>query len=267
VQPYIRQAPQLLIDQPELIKTAGGGYGVPDYGPVPAFPRSQFLSEKETVNPYPFDPTKAELLLTMHGWKINPEGADICIRAGTVPDDCGKGIRGQANLRFTDLYSNSSMWPIQLVVAESSAWAKAGIQAEPEGESFFSLVGALSGPCETLGPDRCSSEMGNWGGGWLFEPDYMPTGEHLFSEGADANSGSYHNAAAERLITETHTSNKLGDLHAYENFLAESLPVLWQPNNQLSPYEISKDLGGVSPINTLGSLTPEYWYWKTASRS
>jgi len=41
------------------------------------------------------------------------------------------------------------------------------------------------------------------------------------------------------------------------------LPVVWEPNNGVVPFEISKHLSGVTPINTLYTLTPEYWCWKT----
>jgi peptide/nickel transport system substrate-binding protein len=105
-------------------------------------------------------------------------------------------------------------------------------------------------------------------GGWGYSPDYLPTGEALFSAGGSFNLGSYNDPTANRLITESLTSNGSGQFFAYENYLADQIPVLWQPNvNLVLPFEISKDLGGVSPINTLQTLTPESWYWKTPSRS
>ncbi len=261
-QPYIRQALQLLVNQPELIRTAARGYGVPDYGPVPAFPKNPFLTEQETANPYPFDPAKAVLLLRDHGWKIYPEGADRCTRPGTAPSDCGKGIKRGTRLRFTVLYANDLVWHIQLALAESSAWAKAGIQAAPEGELLGSVECAVGLVCKPVG----SWEMASWGG-WAFYPDYLPTGENIFAGGSATNVGGYENTNANRLITETLVSKRLGYLFDYENYLATQVPVIWQPDNSLTVFEVSKNLGGVSPINALITLTPEYWYWKTSSRS
>ncbi len=43
----------------------------------------------------------------------------------------------------------------------------------------------------------------------------------------------------------------------YENYLAEQLPVVWQPTNDVTPFEVSKDLGGASSFNSYGALTPE----------
>ncbi|MGA8679183.1 MAG: ABC transporter substrate-binding protein [Acidimicrobiales bacterium] len=255
---YVRQALQDLVDQPQLIKTAADGYGVPVYGPVPAYPKSPFLTKQETINPYPFDPSRAVQFLESHGWAIHREGADVCTRAGTGPTDCGKGIREGDKLSFTVIYNNTYFWDTQLVVAETSAWAKAGIQAKPQGEPLMSVFTSLSGS---------SWQMINWGGGWVFAPDYLPTGDQIFGQGEAANYGGYDDTTAQHLIADTVVSTRLADLYNYENYLAEQLPVVWQPSNDVTAFEISKDLGGVTPMNTLPNLTPEYWYWKTPNHS
>ena len=33
--------------------------------------------------------------------------------------------------------------------------------------------------------------MENWGAGWIFAPDYYPSGEAIFQTGAGSNSGDY----------------------------------------------------------------------------
>jgi peptide/nickel transport system substrate-binding protein len=257
---YVRQALQDLVDQLQLIKTAADGYGVPDYGPVPAYPKSPFVSEQETINPYPFDPGRAVWLLESHGWAIHPGGADVCTRAGTGPTDCGKGIREGDKLSFTVLYANDEgFWDVELVVAETSEWAKAGIQAKPEAEPVSSIFSSLYG--------GSSWQMVNWGGGWIFDPSYLPTGDVIFGKGVAANYGGYDDTTAQHLIANTLASTRLADFYDYENYLAEQLPVVWQPSNEVSAFEISKDLGGVTPMNALPNLTPEYWYWKTPNRS
>lgn len=261
---YIRQALQLLVNQSQFIKTAGLGHGVPVYGPAPILPKSRFLSQQEEADPYSYNPARAVLLVRAHGWTIHPGGIDVCVKPGTAPDECGNGIPEDAKLSFSVLYpNNAGASTVQLVVAEGSAWAKAGIQVALQGETGSVVYSTVSTPCK----GGCLWGLG-FLGGWGYSPDYLPTGEALFSAGGSFNLGSYNDPTANRLITESLTSNGSGQFFAYENYLADQIPVLWQPNvNLVLPFEISKDLGGVSPINTLQTLTPESWYWKTPSRS
>jgi peptide/nickel transport system substrate-binding protein len=100
------------------------------------------------------------------------------------------------------------------------------------------------------------------GGGWLFAPTYLPTGEEIFLGGAGSNPGSYNDPTANRLISHSLTSSALGYLFDYENYLAKQLPVIWQPTPVEGLFEVSKDLEGVA-LNSFGSITPEYWHWKT----
>ena len=257
---YIRQALQLLVDQPELIETAADGYGIPVYGPVPVLPPSSFAAKQESSNPYPPDPAKAKQLLQAHGWTISPDAADVCIRPGTAADDCGRGIPKGAPLRFTLLYAEDEVWKVQLAVAEAAAWAGVGIEVTPQGESLPAVLGTLA-PC--AGARDCSWTMANFGG-WYFVPDYMPTGDYLFAAGAADNYGNYDDAEANRLISASERSNNLGALYRYETYLAKQLPVLWQPDHYVVTFEVAKHLGGVGEISPLTTITPEYWYWTTA---
>ena len=43
------------------------------------------------------------------------------------------------------------------------------------------------------------------GGGWIYGPDYLPTGESLYNPGAAANAGSYSDPKMTQLITATMT--------------------------------------------------------------
>jgi peptide/nickel transport system substrate-binding protein len=100
--------------------------------------------------------------------------------------------------------------------------------------------------------------MANWGGGWIYAPDYLPTGESLFTTGAGSNSGSYSDPRMDKLITATQTQNGTQPLFAYQDYAAQQLPVIYQPN----PYTVaatSSHVGGVV-YNPLLTLTPEYWY-------
>ena len=79
-------------------------------------------------------------------------------------------------------------------------------------------------PC----PSGCSWELENWGAGWIFSPDYYPTGEELFQTGAGSNSGSYSDPTNDANIVATNTTQ--APLTPYENYLAQQLPVVFQPN-------------------------------------
>ncbi len=50
-------------------------------------------------------------------------------------------------------------------------------------------------------------------------------------------------------------------LTAYENYLTEQLPVLWQPSFVSSITEIHKGLKGVAPQKVEGTITPANWHW------
>ena len=161
-------------------------------------------------------------------------------------DNRGRLREGHQNgtlLRFSFLYpNNTGAFSIQLAAAEASAWATAGIQAELQGEQVSSELAAATEPCDPKSVGSCDWEIAT-GAGWAYAPDYLPTGDYLFSNGASLNAGSYDDPTANRLIAKTLTSSDLSDMFDYENYLAQKLPVLWQPNNDVNTFEVSKDLG------------------------
>ncbi|MHB1987511.1 MAG: ABC transporter substrate-binding protein [Acidimicrobiales bacterium] len=253
---YIRQALQDLVNQTQIIQKVDKGYGVPTYGPVPVYPTNSFASKAESTNQYPFSTTKAKQLLSSHGWTVKPGGISVC----PVGSKCGPGIKNGAQLNFTELYATGTEAITQTVTAEVSAWSQVGIHVSLKGTTFDNVLSTAI-PCTATASD-CSWEMGNWGGGWVYSPDYLPTGEEIFATGAGSNSGSYSNPTNDALINKTNVSSSETFLTQYENFLATNLPVIWQPNPASSLTEISTKLGGVTPINALLNLTPEYWYFK-----
>src|SRR5262249_28953076 len=178
---YCRQAFQTLVDQPVLIQHIDKGYGVPTYGPVPVCPNNTFAhSEEQLGNPYPYSPTKAKGLLTANGWKVNPNGTSVC-------EDAAKcGVAKGTDLSLTLQYVGGSPFEDQLMQAQKSSWAQAGIHVNLTTGTFNTVLSTAI-PCRGSG---CGWEAGNWGGGWIFSPDYYPSGELLFQSGASSNSGS-----------------------------------------------------------------------------
>ena len=122
------------------------------------------------------------------------------------------------------------------------------------GASFNTVLGNAV-PC-TAG-QSCDWQLENWGGGWVFAPDYYPTGEAIFQTNAGSNSGNYSNKTNDANIIATTVKNV--SLTNYENFLAQQLPVVYQPNPATSLTEIKKGLHGVLPQSPLYSINPEDW--------
>jgi peptide/nickel transport system substrate-binding protein len=257
---YFRQALQDGVDQTGIIRAVDKGYGVPTYGPVPVYPKNSFASAQETKNMYPYSISAAKALLSSHGWTIVPGGVDTCAKPGTGAGECGVGIPKGAKLQFTEPFASGTAAVTQIVNAESSSWSQAGIQVTTKAEPFDQVIGTAV-PCSMSKPSTCTWEMGNWGGGWIFSPDYLPTGEEIFATGAGSNGGSYNDPTNNKLIKLTNVSANPAYFTQWENYLQKNLPVCWQPNAANALAEISKTLHGVTPINALLNVTPEYWHY------
>ena len=252
---YFRQAMQVLVDQTAYISKLNHGYGVPTYGPVPVLPQNSFASSYEKKNPYPYAVTKATSLLSKHGWKVVPNGTDTCQKPGSASNECGaangKVIPKGAKLSFTLQYATKTI-TTDTMNAEKSSWAAAGINISLTSASFDTVIGNAT-PC----PTGCSWELENWDAGWIFAPDYYPTGEEIFQSGAGSNSGNYSNPINDANIKATNIGNTT--LAKYEDYLAQQLPVVYQPNYTTPMDEIAKNLKGATPPNVLQQITPEDW--------
>jgi peptide/nickel transport system substrate-binding protein len=255
---YFRQAVQYLVDQPQYISNLSRGYGVATYGPVPLEPQNAFASKTEKANPYSYSPSKAKGLLSSHGWKVAPNGTSTCQEPGSGAGQCGAGIPAGAKLDFKLQYVSGSSLTTKTMNAEKSSWAQAGINMNLSTASFSSVNGTAI-PC-TPGA-ACAWELQNSGSGWVFSPDYYPTGEQIFQTGAASNSGSYSSATNDANIVAS--TNTQVPLTTYENYLAEQLPVIYQPNYVTELSEIQKGLTGVTPQNILWAINPENWRWSS----
>jgi len=251
---YFRQAMQYLVDQPLYIEKLNHGYGVGTYGPVPVIPQNSFASSYEKGNPYPYNPGRAKSLLTAHGWKVGPNGTSTCEKPGSASDECGAGISAGAKLAFQLQYATGSTIVTNTMNAEKSSWAQAGINVSLSSASFNTVIGSAT-PC----PSGCSWQLENWGAGWIFAPDYYPTGEEIFQTGAGSNSGNYSNTTNDANIKATNVTDE--SLTTYQNYLAQQLPVVFQPNYPSALVEIQHSLTGVTPLNVYWQLNPENWRW------
>jgi peptide/nickel transport system substrate-binding protein len=257
-QTYFRQALALGVNQPAMIRSLYKGYAVPDYGPVPPTPKNPYLDSTERHDPNAFNPAKGKALLKAHGWKVVPGGTDTCQKPGTGSKDCGAGIKKGAKLTFT--YAVATTTPIpHIAAAEKAEWSTEGIQVRIDKATFDTVIGTAV-PCKATS-SSCKWELADWGGGWVFAPDYYPTGEELFIPGAGANTGTFDTATTNKLITKTDTSNT--SLSAYENQLTKAVPVLFSPVNGNSPFEAHKGMAGVGTVeNAFASFTMATWHWQ-----
>src|SRR5690606_3902516 len=105
---YVRQALQHLVDQEQISEVIWKGAALPGYGPVPQNPESDFLSDEQKDNPYPFDPEAATTLLADHGWTPGDDGVLERTDPGTGDDQCGEGVEKGQRLAITILSQSGS---------------------------------------------------------------------------------------------------------------------------------------------------------------
>lgn len=254
---YFRQALQSTVDQPGIISAAAKNYGFETTGPVPLFPDSPLISSSEKNNPYPFSVTAATKYLTDNGWSVTSGQAATCTKPGTGAGECGAGITSGQKLSFTLQYASGTATTTTAMESMKSNAAQAGIILNIVPAPFNTVTGTAI-PCSGK---TCTWEMGNWGGGWVYSPDYYPTGETLFQTGAGSNSGSYSNPAIDKLIQATTTESGTATMQAFENALAKDVPVIWQPNYTYSLTMVANALKGVTPQNPYSNITPEEWHY------
>jgi peptide/nickel transport system substrate-binding protein len=141
---------------------------------------------------------------------------------------------------------------------QSSA-TKVGIKINLRGAPFNTVIGTAI-PCDA-GEADCNWEMHNWGGGWVFAPDFYPTGEQIFATGAGSNQGSFSDPKLDELIAATEYSDSPEAMQAYARYGSQALPVIWMPNYDYQLTEVANNLKGVIPQNPYLNITPEDWYY------
>ena len=251
---YFRQALQTTLDQDSSFQEIYQGYGYPTYGPVPALPATELRSPAQKSNPFPFDVDRARRMLQDNGWDTSVTPA-VCVDPGTGPGQAGEGIPAGTRLTVSLRYAAGHEKTLTRVMRKfRDDAARAGIELVLEEVHPSVLVGQ-----DTTG--ATSWELSCWNGGWVYGPNFHPTGELLYQTGAGCNFGSYSDPVADELIAKTVTSDDLADMYAYQDYLAEQVPVIWMPNFPLRVFEVANQLKGVEPINPLGFINPENWYF------
>jgi peptide/nickel transport system substrate-binding protein len=254
---YFREALAYLMNQAAVISGPLRGYGTITVGPVGSNPVTPFLSQAGRAgDPFPYNPTKAKSLLTSHGWNVVAGGTTTC----TNPSLCGPGITAGSTLSFNFPYATGTAWIESEMTQLQSNAAALGIKLNLEPKPFNQVTALAAGNC-VVAKIPCNWDLANWGGGWSFAPDYLPTGETLFLSGAIANSGGYTNSTNDSLINQTLTNSSLSAMYSWQDYLAPQLPMQWQPNGAYALTEVATNLAGVLPQQPTLNLVPEEWYF------
>jgi peptide/nickel transport system substrate-binding protein len=253
---YFRRAFQDLINQAGVIDGPLHGYGQPTVGPVGAYPPSDFLSPRgDQGDPFPFNPKEAAHLLSSHGWRVVPGGVSTC----HAPVMCGPGIGAGAQLRFQLVYGTGIDWLESAMKQLRADATQVGIRLILRAQPFNAVVATASN-CKVV-LVSCAWQMGNWGAGWTFAPNYYPTGETIFGDGSAANSGGYRDPVNDAMIKKTLTSGNRRILYTWQDYLSAQVPVIWQPTAAYELTEIVNNLRGVIPQSPTLSINPENWYF------
>ena len=256
---YFRQALQFAVNQNAMIETAFRGYGYPTTGPVPAEPHSTWLAGvQQSDGLYPYSIARARALLAGHGW-TEVHGIDTCTRFPRHGRDSVRGFCDHEGAA-ADLLSSICRPTTSLTAAEAGIYSADAAQAGIDLKVSAYYTGLLGPPWES----PCTLRSGcSWplamNGGWLYAPDYEPTGEDLFASGASYNLGSYSDPEMDDLIGNAETSSSPAACGAFATYAARQLPVIWLPDSY-SVVAVRSSLHGVVQ-NPLGAFLPEYWYY------
>jgi peptide/nickel transport system substrate-binding protein len=264
-QTYIRQALQLLVNQAEIIQGPLHGYGVTSTGPVGDSPRTPYLSRQaRRGNLFSYSPPEARKLLADHGWDVRRGSVTTCTSPGIGLGHCGKGVRAGATLSFKMMYATGNAWVESAVLQLQSNASLVGIDITLTPGTFDNIVGTAIGDCGPHGNAPCKWQLADWGEGWSYVPDYLPTGDELFGTGSIGNIGQYSNPHNDHLIKATIQASAKGAflqaMYKWQDWLTPQVPVLIQPTAPAALFESIDNLkiGKQSP--TL-ALTPEDWYY------
>ena len=237
----VRQALQMAINQPAMVKVFLHGQGVAQYGPVPYVPDTYLSPYLKTTVPYPYDPTAGKKILMADGWRMQ----------GGVMTKHGR------SLVLSLAYRSGQASVQQEAEAVAEAAAKEGIKIKLQPMPFDTLIGQLGKP------KAWQIEIF---GGWLYGNDPYTTNYQVFNGKGGALGNGYNDPVMNKLTQETHLyyaskAKARQVLYSYEDYAAKTLPLLWMPTPD-SLNEVGDQLSGVKGHLYIGRFSPQYWNLK-----
>ena len=249
---YFREAMQTAENQAFVISHVDNGYAVQTFSAMPTYPKNSL--NQGVVNPYPYSPSQGKALMQAHGWNTS-----------VFPDTCAAANCGNAQFPIPTgakasigLLVPSGDPTVTQQTNDEDTFIKnaSGIQVVPAFQPATAVQGACFG-------GSAAWELCGYGG-WIYAPDYYPSGEVLFAAGSSSNSGGYANNEMNELIRETTTDGNLAlnakdatNHTSFAQWSATDVPFLWQPT-PASFIEQLKTIKGIQPPNPLNDFNPEY---------
>lgn len=234
----VRQALEAAINQPYIIYTLYHGLSAKAYGPVPAAPATYLSPTARKLSAVDlYDPKRAARLLDEAGWKLVD----------------GVRRKGGKTMHFTLMAAPANNQVAQVV---ARGWNELGIKVDLRTEAFNALVGKLY------------NHKSHWQAvimGWIYGPNFYPTGEGLFNTTGHSNNGSFSSPLLDKLIEASTREPGVESLYRYEDAMHRLLPVLFIPwPGMLVKYD--PKLGGVDRfVNPTGLYSPQYLYYRTGA--
>jgi peptide/nickel transport system substrate-binding protein len=246
---YFRQAMQMGINEPAIVKAFYGGYATPNYIPLPKLPTNKFYDYKIPVY-YPYNPTAGMKLLEKHGWhEVN-----------------GVMERNGVKLQFQFLAMSGSHTDLNIEQYLVASWAKEGIDVSLKTEPFTQLIDVVTNP-----KDANQWTLAWWGAGW-----FTGTGFPFLSAytcNSAYNFSGYCSQTLDKLVSEAYApgsiSNTYKIIDQYEQYTAQNLPVLLLPeyvgaNGSPAPLRVVQPwLHGVTKWHEPVTGGSEPWRWTT----
>ncbi len=207
---YVRQALQMGINQPAIIRSMYHGFALPSIGPVPVKPPNAYY-DAALKNPYPYNPKEGKKLLENHGWALSN----------------GVMTKNGQKLAFNMLCSTGSTTFDNMAQLLKQDWAQEGIDVSLQpmgGQAFGDIIGS-------------AAQSPKWamagGFGWVYVPDFYPSGGSLFLPTAGFNLGAYNSSTMNHLIAATYKGGTKAQVtqrfNAYQVYAAQQLPGLFVP--------------------------------------
>ena len=255
---YVRQALQHLVNEALYVKYTFHGYGLYEWGMVPAYPSSKYVSPAITHPLYPYSVSAAEKLLGAHGWVKGPSGVDVCERPGSASNECGAGIPKGRTLSLLFMYETGTPSFVAQVEAFTSAAKSAGVQINLDGQTATTMY-SIAGVCP---PGPCKWGMAGYNGFmWDYgENNLVPVGTEQFGKG-NYWGGGWSSPTAQKLMNQAHVQPGTGPLFRDENYISKQVASLWWPVPAQELLLVKNNLKGWTPLQPYVDPMPSRWYY------